>query len=258
MGFTFDGITSKSMGIATRMTTENRIPDLRNNTITMPGKDGLLDLGCVFSERVIEITCFIPPMLSQEAFLQRKDEIVEWLSPSKGLCGLVLDTEPGRVYYARLQNGVSFEKMVRLSSTFELTFFCPDPFGYAKEDEVFSITSEGEHTVTRVLGNLESNPIYRLRGNFESGAGNNVTILINDEELQIVNVDLKPTETFVVDTSKMTAWIEDEDRNKVKNALPYIVDLNFPTLRVGSNSISIAVTNADFTELEIQAKSRWR
>lgn len=56
MGFTFDGITSKSMGIATRMTTENRIPDLRNNTLTMAGKDGLLDLGCVFSERVIEIT----------------------------------------------------------------------------------------------------------------------------------------------------------------------------------------------------------
>lgn len=258
MGFTFDGISSKSMGIATRMTTENRIPDLRNNSITMAGRDGLLDLGCSLSERVIEISCFIPPMLSQEAFLQRKDEIVEWLNPKKGLCDLVLDTEPGRIYYARLQSGVSFERMVRLSATFELEFICPDPFGYATEDEVFLITSEGEHTATRVLGNLESYPIYRVNGTFESGAGNNITITTNDEELQISNVDLKPTETFVVDTSKMTAWIEDEDGNKVQNGLPYIADLNFPTLKVGNNLISVAVTNAEFTKLEIQAKSRWR
>ena len=197
-------------------------------------------------------------MLSQEAFLQRKDEIVEWLNPSKGLCELILDTEPGRVYYARLQSGVSFERMVRLSSTFELTFFCPDPFGYAIEDEVFLITSEGEHTATRLLGNLESYPIYRVKGTFESGAGNNITITTNGEELQISNVDLKPTETFVVDTSKMTAWVEDEDGNKVQNGLPYIADLNFPTLKVGNNLISVVVTNAEFTKLEIQAKSRWR
>ena len=33
MGFSFDGVTSKSMGIASRMATENRVPELKNRTI---------------------------------------------------------------------------------------------------------------------------------------------------------------------------------------------------------------------------------
>ena len=45
MGFSFNGTTSRSMGIATRITTENRMPYLRNNTITMPGHEGVFDFG---------------------------------------------------------------------------------------------------------------------------------------------------------------------------------------------------------------------
>ena len=126
MGFSFDGVTSKSMGIASRMTEENRVPELKNRTISMAGRDGLIDLGASLSERVIEISCFIPPKRTAAELLQCKDEIVSWLSPDKGVCALMLDTEPGRVYYARLQEGVTFERVVRLAATFDLAFFCPE------------------------------------------------------------------------------------------------------------------------------------
>ena len=258
MGFSFDGISSKSMGIASRMTTENRVPELKNRTISMAGRDGLLDLGASLSERVIEISCFIPPKRTVAELLECKDEIVSWLSPDKGLCALVLDTEPGRVYYARLQEGVAFEKVVRFSTTFDLAFFCPNPFGYAAEDEVFTITAAGSHTVRRRLGNLYSNPIYRLKGILTSGAGRYINITTNGVELKIANAVLSASETLVVDTEKMTAWVEDADGNTLRNALPYIDELNFPTLEAGLNTVEVAVSNATFTELEIQAKSRWR
>lgn len=258
MGFTFDGISSRSMGIATRMTTENRVPELRNNTITMAGRDGLLDLGASLADRIIPISCFIPPRRTQAALLQCKDEIVEWLSPDKGLCELALDTEPGRVYYARLQSGVVFEKVVRLSATFDLTFFCPDPFGYAERDEEFAITTVGAHTVMRMLGNLRSEPVYHLKGVITSGANNYISITTNGVELKISNATLAASETLVVDTAKMTAWVEDSGGNTLRNALPYIAELNFPTLDVGSNTVTVAVSNATFTELKIQARSRWR
>ena len=61
MGFSFDGITSKSMGIASRMAEEKRVPELKNHTIQVAGRDGVLDLGSSLSERVIGISCFIPP-----------------------------------------------------------------------------------------------------------------------------------------------------------------------------------------------------
>ena len=258
MGFSFDGVTSKSMGIASRMTEENRVPELKNRTISMAGRDGLIDLGASLSERVIEISCFIPPKRTAAELLECKDEIVSWLSPDKGVCALMLDTEPGRVYYARLQEGVTFERVVRLAATFDLAFFCPDPFGYAAEDEVFTITEAGNHTVRRRLGNLYSNPVYRLKGVLASGAGRHISISTNGAELKIANATLSEGETLVIDTAKMTAWVEDAEGNTLRNALPYIGELNFPTLEAGLNTVEVAASNAAFTELEIQAKSRWR
>lgn len=174
------------------------------------------------------------------------------------MCGLKLDTEPGRVYYARLQEGVTFERVVRLAAAFDLTFFCPDPFGYAAEDEVFTITEAGSHTVRRRLGNLYSNPVYRLKGVLTSGAGRYISIATNGVELKIANAVLSASEILVVDTAKMTAWVEDAEGNTLRNALPYISELNFPTLDAGLNTVEVAVSSATFTELEIQAKSRWR
>ena len=258
MGFSFDGVTSKSMGIASRMAEEKRVPELKNHTIQVAGRDGVLDLGSSLSERVIGISCFIPPKRTMAGLLKCKDDIVSWLSPDKGVCALMLDTEPGRVYYARLQEGVAFERVVRLAATFDLTFFCPDPYGYAAEDEVFSITAQGNHVVNRTLGNLYSNPVYRLKGILASGAGRYISIITNGVELRIANAVLSASETLVVDTAKMTAWVEDVDGNTLRNALPYISELNFPTLDAGLNTVEVAASNATFTELEIQAKSRWR
>ena len=81
MGFKFNGITSQSMELATRQTAENRMPDFTNNTITVPGREGVFDFGETIGERKIEISCFIPPGKSDEDFLARKDEIIAWLNP---------------------------------------------------------------------------------------------------------------------------------------------------------------------------------
>ena len=56
----------------------------------------------------------------------------------------------------------------------------------------------------------------------------------------------------------MTAYVEDENGVTVRNGLPYLEELNFPTLAVGSNTVSVTAENATFTGLEIQARSRWR
>ena len=175
-----------------------------------------------------------------------------------GLKQLVLDDVPDRYFMARLNAAVECERLLRSSGSFDLTFFCPDPFGYAIEDETFSITEEGNSTVTRLIGNMESNPVYRIEGEIASGAGNSISITTNGQELKIVNATLAEGETLVVDTDRMTAYVEDEDGIILRNALPYLEELNFPTLAVGSNTVSVTAANATFTGLEIQARSRWR
>ena len=58
MGFTFNGISSKQMGIDTRMSVENRIPDIRNNTDAIAGRNGVVDFGQTIGERRIETVSY--------------------------------------------------------------------------------------------------------------------------------------------------------------------------------------------------------
>ena len=247
MGFKFNGKTSQSFGLATRMTKENRMPDFTNNTITVPGREGLFDFGESIGERKIEISCFIPPGKSDEDFLARKDEIIAWLNPGIGLCDLILDKEPNRVYRARLESGFSFEKAVRNSCTFDLTFLCPDPYAYAENDETYEITETGEFSINRSLGNADSLPIYSLVADLAKGK--NAVITTNGSQLQINGV-LSENEVLVIDSSLMTAKVTDADGNTLRNGLPLLESLNFPALKVGTNTITIEADSTTETTMQ--------
>jgi predicted phage tail component-like protein len=236
MGFRFNGRTSQSFGLATRQTKENRMPDFTNNMVTVPGREGVFDFGETIGERKIEISCFIPPGKSDEEFLARKDEIVTWLNPDNGLCDLILDKEPGRVYRARLEGGFSFDKAVRNSCTFDLTFLCPDPYAYAETDETYEFTEPGSFTVSRSLGNADSLPVYSLTA--ELTEGKKAVIATNGRSLEITG-KLAKDEILVIDSSLMTAKVTDAEGGTLRNGLPLIKNLNFPELKPGENTLFI-------------------
>ena len=76
--------------------------------------------------------------------------------------------------------------------------------------------------------------------------------------MKVMNATLSEGETLVVDTDRMTAYVVDENEETLRNGLPYLQELNFPTLAVGDNTVTVEVSNATLTELQIGAKSRWR
>ena len=105
MGFIFDGVSSSEMGIPSRMSVQNRIPDIRNNTDKLAGRHGIMDFGETISERKIEITCLIPPGLNAHQLLDKKDSIV-WQEKYPVQAGIAdghiyIDKElnPGRLPY---------------------------------------------------------------------------------------------------------------------------------------------------------------
>ena len=155
------------------------------------------------------------------------DKLSTWLDPMQGLKELVFDDVPDRYFMARLNEKVDCERLIRFAGSFNLKFFCPDPFAYAITDENYLIDSEGSHTITRLTGNVESNPIYRLEGVITSSANNYISLL-------------------------------DENGIILRNALPYLEEIQFPSLNVGNNTLTITTNNAVFTALEIKARSRWR
>ena len=108
----------------------------------------------------------------------------------------------------------------------------------------------------RRLHNAESFPVYRIEGAI-SGSGS-ITITTNGAAMRIANATLSAGEILVVDTDKMTAWVEGSSGITLRNALPYLEELNFPTLAVGGNTVQVAVSGAALNGIQIQARSRWR
>jgi phage-related protein len=159
---------------------------------------------------------------------------------------------------ARLKEKVDCERVIRAAGVFDLSFYCPDPFAYALADEVFTVTKAGETLITRSLGNIASRPVYFLKGSLAKAPENFISISVNGMEMKLINAELSLGEILVIDTEKMTAYVEDGSGLVLRNALPYLKELNFPELRIGENSVLIQAVNGTFSELKINARSRWR
>lgn len=257
MGFIFNGIASKNMGITARLTSWQASPPLRNSFVQIPGTPGVADFGSDGAERTVTVRCNVYPQFQFSSLVSVLDNIAEWLNPDNGLKQLVLDDVPDRYFTARLTDAVDCERLILSAGAFDLKFVCPDPHAYTLADESFILTTTGNNTVTRVKGNIGSLPVYLLKGVIPSGAATYVSIKTNDEELRIVG-SLASGETLIIDSGLVTAKVVNAQGETLRNGLPLLQELNFPTLRKGSNTVTISAVGAIFTELQIQAKSRWR
>lgn len=257
MGFIFNGISSQSMNVKARLTSWQASPPLRNSFVSIPGKPGVADFGSDSAERVITVRCNIAPKHNLASLVGVLDGLAEWLDPDKGLKQLVLDDVPDRYFTARLQTEVNCERLIRSAGAFDLNFVCPDPHAYALTDEGFTLTQTGANAVTRSKGNTDSLPVFLLKGIIPSGSSTYVSLKTNDEELRVIGA-LAAGETLVIDSGLVTAKVVDGTGETLRNGLPLLQELNFPTLRKGANTVTITAIGATFTELQIQAKSRWR
>ena len=71
MGFSYNDVTSKSMGLKARLTSWQVCGRLRNFTTTVPGKYGVTDFGADFDYREIVVSCSIFPRHSFHAWFPR-------------------------------------------------------------------------------------------------------------------------------------------------------------------------------------------
>ena len=120
---------------------------------------------------------------------------------------------------------------------------------------MFSIAAEGKTTVNRQKGNLISEPIFELKAVMDS-TSSYVDIEVNGELVRVKG-KLAEGETFVLDTSKLTAKVVDSNTGEtLRNGLSQLDELVFPELNPGGNEVRVSVSGAAFTELTIQGGLR--
>ena len=78
VGFSYNDITSKSMGLEASLTSWQVSGSLRNFTTTVPGKYGVTDFGADFDYREIVVSCSIFPRHSFSALVSTLDDIAAW------------------------------------------------------------------------------------------------------------------------------------------------------------------------------------
>ena len=257
MGFIYDGVSSQSMKIKARLTSWQALPPLRNSFVSIPGKDGIADFGSDSNERVIIVRCNINPKYNFASLVSVLDDMAGWLDPAHGAKQIIFDDVSDRYFTARLSEAVDCERLILSAGAFDLRFICPDPHAYALTDETYTITQIGTHEIRRQKGNTDSEPVYLLKGGIPSGTSSYISLTTNGSKLRILG-PLSVGETLVIDAGKLTAKIVDAQGETLRNGLPCLEELNFPTLAKGINTVQISTVGANFAELKIKAQSRWR
>lgn len=165
---------------------------------------------------------------------------------------LIFSDEPDRYIEGIIQDTTELEEVLTVGQG-TLHFFCPDPYYYAIEDEVFTFHSEGSHDFSREKGNTESLPIIEIEG---SNSGGIITLKSDDTTINF-DGDLFEGEILVFDSKLVTSYIV--QTNGVKKSANNDIDtMDFPFLRVGANNIQVITEgNASVNEIRIYCLSRW-
>ncbi|ARK32126.1 distal tail protein Dit [Halalkalibacter krulwichiae] len=130
---------------------------VRRNIVTVPGMPGAHLQSSQTDVMVInQPVGFVEP--NDEYALQYKDEIASWLFTNEPV-PLEFDDEPGRTYYALVQNTIEdFDKFVKQRQG-TIQFLCLDPFSYGPEYQ--AEFPEDAATLSN-FGTADADPIFEL------------------------------------------------------------------------------------------------
>lgn len=257
MGFFFGGVSSRSMGIKSYLRQWELMPGLENQFLTLPGRNGGLDLGSTLGMRTIRLEAGFLPQASVSNLSDKIDTLTAWLLPEKGAKRLVLDEFPDRYFLARVSENLMLTRVLRRMGSFELTFLAPDPFAYALEDETAFYKESGAFRFTRQKGNTSSSPILRVKAAFAESNRPRLSLTINHETMVLSGI--APSDSILeIDCGMQTVRLLNSEGMLIENGMPLLEEPVFPELLMGENTVSIKAERLHSFEVSLHACSRWR
>ncbi len=196
------------------------LPETRDYTEEIPGKDGEIDFGCDYQSRVLELHCAVE-ILAGSAQKTLMRTIAGQLDAQSGTTTLTFADEPGKVYNVRYAGSIDFTPHTTwLEMTIPFKMFNPFIQGTPQK----SLTGSG----TAVnAGNKETPFTLTI-----TGPVTNPSIVVTGYTMAYTGT-IEAGKSLVVDTEKMTAIYDNV------NALPNYNGV-FPKLQPGNNTVTAA------------------
>jgi predicted phage tail component-like protein len=156
-GFSFDGIHSNTfdgLEIVTKYD-KDLLPDMENKLISIPGMDGVIDLGYTLKERVIPVS-FRLRGASIADYFQKAEKVAKWLNTGE-VKPLILDAMPNRTFMARPMSAIDPARIGMISEA-EVNFLVPDTAAIGTSQDL-TLT---QGTIYTYAGNYKTFPIFTI------------------------------------------------------------------------------------------------
>lgn len=164
---------------------------------------------------------------------------------------LVFSDEPDKYIMAIISDDSELDEIYTIGQG-TIKFYCPDPFWYAVNDDIFTYNSPGTYRFSR-KGTADSFPKIEIKG---TNTGGSITISDGNNTMTFTG-ELLSGETLVLDSDLITAYIIKTNGDKVP-VMDKLSNLDFPVLKKGTNTLSVSVSGgAAISQVKIYCKSRW-
>ena len=146
IGFSYNGIHSRTYDIVAKTINRPLLPLLRRRELTVPGRHGVYDFNDnTFDKRIIEVELRYVGTSFNE-LRTRARSISSWLNGYDGNKNLIFDDETDKYYVAKIYSDIRLTNLFTLGET-TIIFEC-EPFAYAdlgQYDETFEYDTGYEY-----------------------------------------------------------------------------------------------------------------
>ncbi|WP_138756531.1 phage tail domain-containing protein [Paenibacillus sinopodophylli] len=158
-----DGIPWSSLGIGIKRRDIPPLPETRDYTVQIAGRDGEVDFGSEYSPRIITHECVLmanDPTLDYQAKVR---EIARVFDAKRGDRTITYSDLPGKRYRARYAGTLSIEKII-FDGMFQLPLKMHNPFPESDQEnlEELVLTQSPQTLTIESDGDLSASPIFVL------------------------------------------------------------------------------------------------
>ncbi|QFG05427.1 distal tail protein [Bacillus phage 031MP002] len=234
-GISFNGIHSDDMAGVQVVTNYGKplLPEMENRFVSIPERDGVIDLGYTFKEVVIPVS-FQLVGESVTDYFQKAERVAKWLN-TKEVKPLTLDAMPNRLFMARIQSQIDPERFASVGKV-EVEFVVPDVA--ATGSEVTQTITQGEKYTYN--GTYKTYPVFTITINEDISY---LRLTINSSKFILVNRSFTTGDIITIDVGKRKITLDDgTDLRPVMDVLSkwFYIDEDYSfTLNSSTSTIEI-------------------
>ncbi len=165
-------------------------------------------------------TLTVPVMVKSDDLQKTKEDMAKWLV-NKEAKELIFKDEPDRVYYAVVDGSLDLDELFKVGIG-TITFLCPDPHKYAKEEVSYDIA--GGLTTLNNKGTANAKPILELTATKDT----TFALIENQfDEYMLLGYPLEEDGQEQIVDDRVSVMFEDGSTLSSWSTTNYKVDTNF-------------------------------